>query len=155
MCDYSLMMVPNRLAIEGEELVAHRFQSGSTGMVSSCDFDKWAARRPKSFWQRLKDGFLSEGEPSPVVCIPPGARLWLNGIPEALKPHFPMGSCQDAVFTQISAEASRYRDALCFANGTTVLLQWLPKGQKLKVLRLSSSEDIVPDRDRPQLARTA
>jgi len=24
MCDYSLMMVPNRLAIEGEELVAHR-----------------------------------------------------------------------------------------------------------------------------------
>ena len=38
MCDYSLMMVPNRLAIEGEELVAHSFQSGTTGFVSSPDF---------------------------------------------------------------------------------------------------------------------
>jgi len=31
MCDYSLMIVPNRLAIEGEDLVAHKFQSGTTG----------------------------------------------------------------------------------------------------------------------------
>ena len=66
-----------------------------------------------------------------------------------------MGSCEDAVFTQITAEASQYRDALYFANGATVLLQWLPEGQKLKVLRLPSSEDLVPDQDRRQLARTA
>ena len=155
MCDYSLMMIPNRLAIEGEELVAHRFQNGSTGMLSCGDFDRWAASRPKSFWQRLRAGLSSEGEPTPVVCIPPGARLRLMGIAEVLKAHFPMGSCEDAVFTQITAEASQYRDALCFANGATVLLQRLPEGQKLKVLQLSCSEDIVPDQDRRQLARTA
>jgi hypothetical protein len=83
MCDYSLMMVPNRLAIEGEELVAHRFQNGSTGMVSCFDFDRWATRRSKSFWQRLKEGFSPDREPMPVVCIPPGARLtaqWNSGV---------------------------------------------------------------------------
>lgn len=54
MCDYSLMVVRNRLAIEGEELVAHGFQSGTTGLVSCSDFKIWQAeRRSKSIWQRL------------------------------------------------------------------------------------------------------
>jgi hypothetical protein len=34
MCDYSLMAVPNRLAQENEELVAHRFPTGSMGLAS-------------------------------------------------------------------------------------------------------------------------
>jgi hypothetical protein len=34
MCDYSLMMVRSRLAVEGEGLVAHKFQSGSVRLVS-------------------------------------------------------------------------------------------------------------------------
>ena len=42
MCDYSLMMIPNRFAIEGEELVAHCFQSGSLGLVSRFDYDSWS-----------------------------------------------------------------------------------------------------------------
>jgi hypothetical protein len=155
MCDYSLMMVPNRLAIEGEELVAHRFQNGSTGMVSCFDFDRWATRRPKSFWQRLKEGFSPDREPTPVVCIPPGARLRLNEIQESLKARFPLGSCEDAVFTQISAEASQYRDAVCFANGATILVQWLPEGQRVRILRLCSQEDVEPALDRNRLARIA
>lgn len=74
MCDYSLMMVPNRLAIEGEELVAHRFQSGTTGFVSSSDFSIWKAERhAKSIWQRLRACFASTAEPTLLVCIPPGA----------------------------------------------------------------------------------
>jgi hypothetical protein len=155
MCDYSLMMVPNRLAIEGEELVAHKFQNGSTGMVSCFDFDRWATRRSKSFWQRLKEGFSSERELTPVVCIPPGTRIRLNGIQESLKARFPLGSREDAVFTQISAEARQYRDALCFANGATILVQWLPEGQRVKILWLSSQEDVEPALDRNQLARIA
>lgn len=143
MCDYSLMMIPNRLAVEGEELVAHRFPNGSTGLVSCCAYDCWATRPRRSWWRRLRDAFLSEGEPTPVVCIPPGAQLQLNRLPETLKAHVPAPSGEDAVFTQLSAEAGQYRDALRFANGVTVLLQWLPEGQKVKVLRLSS-EDMVP-----------
>ncbi len=34
MCDYSLFEYPNRLAVEGEELVTYRFQSRSLGLVS-------------------------------------------------------------------------------------------------------------------------
>src|SRR6185437_136278 len=75
MCDYSLMMIPNRLAIEGEELVAHRFQSGSLGLVSCFDYDRWLNQRPKSIWQRFKAWCSADNEPTPVVCIPPGARL--------------------------------------------------------------------------------
>ena len=37
MCDYSLMAIPNRLAEEGEDLVAHRFPTGSVGLASPRD----------------------------------------------------------------------------------------------------------------------
>ena len=71
MCDYSLMMVPNRLALEGEELVAHKFQSGTTGFVSYSDFTIWRAEQcSKSLWHRLKGWFASKPHPTPVVCIP-------------------------------------------------------------------------------------
>ena len=34
MCDYSLCGIPNRLAVESEELVVYRFSTGSIGMAS-------------------------------------------------------------------------------------------------------------------------
>jgi hypothetical protein len=154
MCDYSLMMFPNRLATEGEELVAHKFRSGSVGIVSCDDFNSWAARPRKSRWQWLRDVFPTQSEPQPVVCIPPGARLRLIGMPAKLT-QIPTNLYQEVVFTQVSAEASQYRDALFFSNGVTILLQQLPEGQKMKILRLSSSEVVTPDRDLPELARIA
>ena len=33
MSDYSLMHLPNRLAIKGEDLVVYRFPSGSSGLL--------------------------------------------------------------------------------------------------------------------------
>ncbi|HEX4274575.1 MAG TPA: hypothetical protein VHZ74_04440 [Bryobacteraceae bacterium] len=143
MCDYSLMMAPNRLAAEGEELVAHKFKCGSTGIVSSRDFSNWARREPRSLRQWFKDGFSSLPEPTPVVCIPPGARLQLLGVPEALKAEVSPDLGEEVVFTQISADANQHRDALFFAAGYTVLLQRLPEGQRLKVLSLSSDDFTV------------
>jgi hypothetical protein len=35
MCDYSLAGVPNRLAVEGEELQVHRFPTGALGLTSA------------------------------------------------------------------------------------------------------------------------
>ena len=143
MCDYSLMMMDNRLAVEGEELVAHRFRSGSTGLVSLLDFTNWQVRRPRRLWHRLKDCFFSQTEPGPVVCVPPGARLRLHG-----------GVLWDkATFTQISPESSRYRDALLFDTGDTLILQSLPEGQRMTVLRLSAVESLEPDLAQPQLVR--
>src|SRR5579872_5455456 len=142
MCDYSLMMIHNRLAVEGEELIAHRFKSGSKGLVSLLDFTKWQIRRPEGLWQRLKYCLFSQTEPAPVVCVPPGARLRLHGF----------GPCEKAAFTQISPDSSRYRDALLLDNGKTILLQLLPEGQKVTVLRLSTPESVEPDLAEFQLA---
>ena len=142
MCDYSLMMVPNRLAIEGEELVAHRFQSGTTGFVSCSDFDIWQAElRSKSFWQRLKRVFRPRPEPMTVVCIPPGARLRVEGFPDSLNGRSHSGSSELATLPRLSAEANQHRDALCFDDGALVRLAMLAGRAKGKVLRLASFEE--------------
>lgn len=153
MCDYSLMMIPNRLAIEGEDLVAHRFQSGSLGLVSCFDYDSWLNQRSKSMWQRFKTWCSADNEPTPVVCIPPGARLRADGLPDILKEQFHLGSFEDATFTEISADANGYRDALCFDNGAIVSLALLAEGQRIRVLQLSSREDVEPGLDRLHFAR--
>jgi len=153
MCDYSLMMIPNRFAIEGEELVAHCFQSGSLGLVSRFDYDSWSNQRSRSIWQKFKAWCQSDGEPTPVVCIPPGARLRLDGLPELFKDQFNLSSWEEATFNQLSVEANQHRDALCFDNSAIAPLELLPEAQKVKVLRLCSQEDVEADLDRLRVAR--
>jgi hypothetical protein len=142
MCDYSLMMLESRLAAEGEELVAHLFQSGAIGLVARSDFDRWCARqRDRSWWQAVKDFWATpDSEPQPVVCIPPGTRLRVSDISSFLQERFGLRASEDARFTETSAEASQYRDAVRFGNGVTILLQLLREGQSIKVLRLSTED---------------
>jgi len=45
MCDYSLMSIPNRLAVEGENLIAHRFTTGTMGWHRRRMFTEWWLRR--------------------------------------------------------------------------------------------------------------
>jgi len=40
MCDYSLQGLPNRLAIEGEELVVHRFTTGAIGLAARKELEQ-------------------------------------------------------------------------------------------------------------------
>lgn len=141
MCDYSLMMVRSRLAVEGEELVAHRFRSGTVGLVSCFDFNCWQGRRPLGWKARLKQWFSADEEPSPVVCVPPGAHLLLYGVPRSLQQQYHVGESVEAVFTEISAEVGQHRDALRIGNESILMLMLLPEGQRLKVLNLSSDED--------------
>ena len=71
MCDYSLMGIPNRLAEEGEELVSHRFPTGSVGFASPRDLritELWA--HSPGFWSILKTCF-SPPKPNPVVALRP------------------------------------------------------------------------------------
>jgi len=142
MCDYSLMMVHSRLAVDGEELVAHRFRSGSVGLVSCFDFTCWQNRRPLGWKQWIKLWFSADLEPAPVVCIPPGARLLLYGIPRSLQQEINVGESVEAMFTEISAEAGHHRDALRIGSESIVMLVSLPEGQRLKVMRLNSEEDV-------------
>jgi hypothetical protein len=143
MCDYSLMTFPNRLACEGEELAAHRFKCGSLGLVPARDLDEWRNARPKSGWPWLKTLFISAPDPKPAVCVPPGARLRLYDIDHKLRAEHGVNEEEDVVFTQLSADAGAYRDAISFRNGVTMLLQGLPEGQRVRVLWLGTAESAV------------
>ena len=138
MCDYSLAHFPNRLAVEGEQLVVHRFATGTLGL---------APARPS-----LKQVFSPSSVPA--VCVPPGARLLLQDIPERLQQPLNVGAVEEVTFVEQSAEAFQYRDAVRFGNGREILLQQLACGQHVQVLSLYSahSEHAEPDAWRERAA---
>jgi hypothetical protein len=86
------------------------------------------------------------------VCIPPGARLRLENVPACLRKQFGLNESEEPTFTQLSAEVNRHRDGLRFSNGATLLLQLLPEGQVVTVLRCSSAEDFEPRPEGADLA---
>ena len=146
MCDYSLMAIPNRLAVSGEELIVHRFEAESVGLASASDLrrrQECTNARHQGVWSRLKDFLSSPDIPSiPAVCIPPGARLLIRDIPAKMQHEcgFQKDVAQ-AMFTQITAAVNAFRDAVRFQNGVEVLLQKLDEGQRVRVLDLSSAEE--------------
>src|SRR5713101_5884563 len=102
MCEYSLAGVPNRLAVEGEELV-HRFPTGALGLTS--------------LHTSLARGWFSKlwsTRVTPAVCVPPGTRLLLRDIPSDLQHALRVGAAEEVTFVQQSAEAYQYRDAVRF-----------------------------------------
>lgn len=90
MCDYSLFTMPNRLAAEGEEPVVHRFPTGSIGLTSPADLrrmeDAGCERDASGDFLTSLTAIFAEPDRDlvPAVCAPPGARLRLHGLPEAL-----------------------------------------------------------------------
>jgi hypothetical protein len=149
MCDYSLHAVPNRLAVEGEQLVTHRFPTSSIGLASPVDLDN-ACRSveetvgtKRSWWATLKSWLNPpplRNEKIPAVCIPPGAHLRMQGIPQDLQKELGVGAEEDVVFVELSASAYRYRDGVRFKNGREILLQYLDEGLRMDVLSLASAE---------------
>jgi Protein of unknown function (DUF3375) len=76
----------------------------------------------------------------PAVCIAPGTRLLLQDIPKRLQQALGLGDMEEVTFTQLTAEAYRFRDAIRFKNGQELLLQWLSDGQHVIVLGLPTHE---------------
>ncbi|PWU03057.1 MAG: hypothetical protein C5B51_19565 [Terriglobia bacterium] len=148
------MAVPNRLAREGEELVAHRFPTGSLGLASPADLRRVAdppAPVRRSFWRAAVEFFSPpKAEPVAAVCIPPGARLQLQDIPARLQHDLGVGPVEEVIFTQISAAVNSYRDAVRFRNGREVRLQELREGQHVRVLDLSVAEELDLERLREE-----
>ena len=118
MCDYSLAGLPSRLAVQGEQLVVHRFPTGTVGLASRCP--------SLSHWWSAKQ--------TPAVCVPPGARLLLRDIPKDLQQQFGVEGTEEVTFVQVSAIPYQFRDAVRFSNGREVLLQKLQRGQQVDVL---------------------
>jgi hypothetical protein len=147
MCDYSLMGVPNRLAHDGEDLVLFQFRTGALGLTPQHDFSRQTEQaqcRKMSFQSFLRRLLTGTEANNLAVCIPPGARLRLLDIPKDLQTSLGIGASEEATFTQLTAEAHTYRDAIRFNNGRAVLLQRLREGQKVKVLRLSLDPESDP-----------
>ena len=144
MCDYSLHALPNRLAVEGEPLLLHRFPTGTLGLASPSDL--WTPAEPPDqtrtgWWSRVKSWLSrSGGKPIPAVCIPPGAQLVLRDIPQCLQQQFGVGDEEEVTFAQLSADAYSYRDAVRFNNGREVLLQELAEGLWVDVLCLAPAK---------------
>lgn len=154
MCDYSLHVYPNRLAVDGEELVVRRFGGASIGLAARKDVDAIHNRRSdgakgRSLWVRIKQWFEAQREIERqicAICVPPGARLLLRDIPKHLQRELDVSEVQEVRFAEISAEAHTYRDAVRFSNGRQILLQALREGQRVTVLSLqpaSAEEPLV------------
>ena len=146
MCDYSLGGLPNRLAVEGEELVVYKFRSGSMGLASPTELPNHQATKtanPPSVWAGIKKFFADlAAEPAcpSAVCVPPGARLVLRGIPTDLQALWCVGREEDVQFTQRSAEVNQYRDSIRFSNRMQILLQELREGMRVQVICLGGVE---------------
>jgi hypothetical protein len=135
----------NRLAVSGEELV-HRFEAGVVGLASAIDLRRRQdCRKAQSygFWSMLKTLLNLSGVQSiPAICIPPGARLLVQGIPAKLQRECNvLAEAEEAVFTQLTALANTFRHAVRVQNGVEVLLQRLNEGQRIRVLDLSFAEE--------------
>ena len=145
MCDYSLMSIPNRLAVEGEDVVTYRFHSGSIGFASESDVRRMAGSndpRARGFWFSERSYSTSSplAEPVCAVCVPPGARLLLQDIPEHLQHNLKVASSEEVTFVQMGMDAYTYRDAVRFESGLEIRLQDLIPGQRARVIRLSSEQ---------------
>jgi hypothetical protein len=157
MCDYSLHAVPNRLAVEGEALITHRFQTYTIGLASASEIESLSRpnREPdvsRSWWTSLKN-WLNPPPPDTnvtAVCIPPGARLLVHQVPKYVRAEFDIGSQEVVTFDELSANAYEYRDIIRFRNGRSVLLQDLPERVRFEVLSLASMQTEVVAERKPE-----
>jgi hypothetical protein len=149
MCDYSLMGIRSRLAVEGEELVTFRFSTGSVGLAPWSQgigqIDAKACTQ-RGFWGALRKIFSDPIRDSiPAVCVPPGARLLLITVQQAIQQRAGVGGVEEITFTQLTAAENRYRDAVRFPNGVEILLQDFAERQRVRVLDFSSAEPRHPE----------
>src|SRR5262249_55722363 len=119
MCDYSLGGLPNRLAVEGEELIVHRFSTGSVGLAPAADLSPAVQSAPRAlgYWKAVKHFFQLtwESRCTTAVCVPPGAILAWRQAPGELPHKWGVGNREGELavrFVQTSAEVNRYRDAI-------------------------------------------
>ena len=147
MCDYSLHAQPNRLAVEGETLVVHRFPFQSIGLASPSDLASLTASPRRSWmswlpWSKAAKDAAQRPSPRriPAVCVPPGATLALRDIPTDLQKELDIKETEEVKFEQLSASEYVYRDAVRFENGRAILLQRLTPGQRVAVLSLGAHE---------------
>jgi hypothetical protein len=147
MCDYSLHGVRNRLAVQGDQLITFRFSTGSIGLADVNSVTEGFREKPqRGMWAALRDYYCASPENVirqnviRAVCVPPGARLRVENVPHRFQQTFGISASEDVTFTQLSAEAFQYRDAVRFRNGSEMLLQRL--GERVRVRVIDTVETV-------------
>ena len=155
MCDYSLYTVKNRLACESDDLVLHRFNTGSLGFCAVAELQQENDRSPLSRgWSSFLHWLFPRKQCGiTAVCIPPGARLLVSEVPATARPFWGALELKTVDFTQLSERSYAYRDALRLPDGETVLLQKLPEGLRAKVMAMAPEEEVVVVRLKEPAAR--
>lgn len=125
MCDYSLHAIASRPARVGETLISISFRGSQTR------------------------GFAAPDERGVAVCLLPGTELAFESDVKYQGSWFRPKSTGYSVakFSKIAAEVLfQHHDSLEFPDGSTVLVDLLIKGQRLKVLQMPVSDKggIVP-----------
>jgi hypothetical protein len=145
MCDYSLYTVKNRLACEADDLVLHRFDTGSLGFCAAAELqqemDRSALARGWSSFLRWL--FPQKRCGMTAVCVPPGARLLILEVPKNVQAGFELAELETVEFAQLSERSFAYRDALRLPDGEAVLLQKLPEGLRVTVMALTPEEEVA------------
>jgi hypothetical protein len=100
----------------------------------------------RTVWQKIRAFFDPTAAPAVcAVCLPPGAKLLICDIPPRLQQQWGTGERETVVFTQTSAAANTYRDAVRFASGCEVRLQEFREGMRVRVMDLSGTEQVEPE----------
>jgi len=142
MCDYSLHAFKNRLAVDGESLTIHKFYSGSKGMAAPAEIKAARPRGLKRLWNLLiPEDRRTTDQKITAVCIPPGARLRLGGIPKRLQTLFEVSESEVVPFVQLPLEPFRYRDAVRFSSDFVALLQNFDEGLRVEVISFELEEE--------------
>jgi hypothetical protein len=146
MCDYSLHGLPNRLAIEGEQLVTRRFPTHSIGLASPRDimaakYVQQEGDSRSSWWSMLKHCIPSRNRAAvPAVCIPPGAHLRMYTSPSHSLRNIGVRPIEEVTFVQATTTPFQYRDGIELRNGSRILLQVLPEGVRFDVLSTNADK---------------
>ena len=144
MCDYSLAGISSRLASVGDQLIVHRFPTGSIGLAPVAALEQQKGKRTEARgWKRCRLAIEAAarallGSDVCAVCVPPGALLVLRDIPERLQRELMIEPVEDVTFVQLSANSHEYRDGVRFSDGREILLQRLTVGQRVSVLSLDN-----------------
>ena len=135
MCDYSLAALRTRLAVEGEELITYRFPTGTLGLTSRVELERY--KRELRGWR----SWFNPREVPCATCIPPYAKLLLHDIPDRLQRQLGVGATEEVLFIQMGDMPGRHLAGVRFSNNQQILLQHLREGQRAEVLSLGSVED--------------
>lgn len=130
MCDYSLCGIPNRLAVERENLIVYRFSTGSMGLASPADLNLVQQAPGRSIWSRLKRALLRNA---------PAQRSLARRI---------AGICSDAWGTApalcglLGDPQRNVVAAVCIPPGAYLMLRDIPEDLR-RQWRVESSESVV------------